>query len=128
MASLTMGSCLKRSFMTDRERCRLFWWQCAERFGRRGDVTRRRNGAGASIKIPLELLDAQGETRLSDFFGFNSSLELQYRGRLDASRTEKVPDAERELLEAMRQIARTGKGPEHQIASMGCSIKWRSAA
>jgi len=63
-----------------------------------------------------------------DFFGFNAQLELQYRGRLDASRTEAVPDAARELLEAMRLVAGTGKGPEHQIASMGCSIKWRSAA
>ena len=63
-----------------------------------------------------------------DFFGFNADLELQYRGRLDASRTEAVPDAPRELLEAMRQVARTGRGPEEQSASMGCSIKWRSAA
>lgn len=63
-----------------------------------------------------------------DFFGFNADLELQYRGRLDASRTEAVPDAPRELLEAMRQVASTGKGPEQQTASMGCSIKWRSAA
>ena len=63
-----------------------------------------------------------------DFFGFNAALELQYRGRLDASRTEAIPDAPRELLEAMRQVARTGTGPEQQTASMGCSIKWRSAA
>jgi hypothetical protein len=27
----------------------------------------------------------------------------------------------------MVQIARTGKGPKEQIASMGCSIKWRRA-
>ena len=63
-----------------------------------------------------------------DFFGFNSDLGLQYRGRLDASRRETVPDARRELLEAMRQVARTGAGPAEQIASMGCSIKWRNAA
>jgi hypothetical protein len=25
----------------------------------------------------------------------------------------------------MRQIAETGKGPEEQHPSMGCSIKWR---
>ena len=63
-----------------------------------------------------------------DFFGFNADLELQYRGRLDASRTELVPDARRDLLEAMRQVAATGKGPQDQIASMGCSIKWKAAA
>jgi peroxiredoxin len=60
-----------------------------------------------------------------DFFGFNAKDELQYRGRLDASRTSLVPGARRELYEAMRQVAETGRGPEQQIASMGCSIKWR---
>jgi peroxiredoxin len=63
-----------------------------------------------------------------DFFGFNSKLELQYRGRLDASRKEAGPaDARRELFEAMREIAETGKGPREQTASMGCSIKWKVA-
>ena len=62
-----------------------------------------------------------------DFFGFNGELELQYRGRLDESRTEAVPDARRELFEAMLQIAETGTGPREQLASMGCSIKWRAA-
>ena len=60
-----------------------------------------------------------------DFFGFNGKLELQYRGRLDASRTSPVANARRDLFEAMTQIARTGQGPKDQIASMGCSIKWR---
>ncbi|MFQ5984885.1 MAG: thioredoxin family protein [Alphaproteobacteria bacterium] len=63
-----------------------------------------------------------------DFFGFNADLELQYRGRLDASKTTLVPDARRELFGAMVQVARTGQGPADQIASMGCSIKWRQAA
>jgi peroxiredoxin len=62
-----------------------------------------------------------------DFFGFNSALELQYRGRLDASGREAGPtDAKRELFEAMREIAKNGQGPKNQTASMGCSIKWRS--
>ncbi len=60
-----------------------------------------------------------------DFFGFNADLELQYRGRLDASRKERAPAARRELFEAMSLVAETGKGPEEQTASMGCSIKWR---
>lgn len=63
-----------------------------------------------------------------DFFGFNADLGLQYRGRLDESRTSPVPGARRELVEAMRQVAETGNGPTDQIASMGCSIKWRAAA
>jgi len=63
-----------------------------------------------------------------DFFGFNKNLELQYRGRLDSSRREAVPDAKRELLDAMRQVAETGAGPADQIPSMGCTIKWKQAA
>lgn len=64
-----------------------------------------------------------------DFFGFNANLELQYRGRLDASRRDPAPpNAKRELYEAMAEIARTGRGPKEQNASMGCSIKWKSAA
>jgi peroxiredoxin len=61
-----------------------------------------------------------------DFFGLNARGELQYRGRLDASRREAGPaDAPRDLYDAMVGVARTGKGPQDQIASMGCSIKWR---
>ncbi len=63
-----------------------------------------------------------------DFFGFNSALELQYRGRLDASRKEAAAGAPRELFNAMVQVAQTGKGPLEQIASIGCSIKWKGAA
>jgi hypothetical protein len=60
-----------------------------------------------------------------DFFGFNAQDELQYRGRLDASRTSLVPNARRELFEAMQQVAESGRGPQEQLPSMGCSIKWK---
>jgi peroxiredoxin len=60
-----------------------------------------------------------------DFFGFNAQDELQYRGRLDASRMTSIANARRDLFEAMRQIAETGHGPQEQIPSMGCSIKWK---
>lgn len=64
-----------------------------------------------------------------DFFGFNSKMELQYRGRLDAARLDQnVTDIRRDLFEAMVQIAETGEGPREQIPSMGCSIKWKDAA
>ena len=68
---------------------------------------------------------AYGAACTPDFFGFNAGLELQYRGRLDASRRDAVPNARRELFEAMVQIANTGIGPKEQIASIGCSIKWK---
>ena len=63
-----------------------------------------------------------------DFFGFNDKLELQYRGRLDESRKKAAPaDVRRDLFEAMKEIAETGQGPREQIASIGCSIKWKAA-
>jgi len=69
---------------------------------------------------------AYGAACTPDFFGFNKGLGLQYRGRLDASRKQAgPPDLRRDLFEAMRQIARTGRGPTDQIPSMGCSIKWK---
>ena len=61
-----------------------------------------------------------------DFFGFNSEGQLQYRGRLDSSGMKYEPEAERELFEAMKMIAQTGKGPLVQNPSMGCSIKWKA--
>ena len=61
-----------------------------------------------------------------DFFGYNADFELQYRGRLDASKKETAPDnTRRDLFEAMKLIAETGRGPQEQIPSMGCSIKWK---
>lgn len=69
---------------------------------------------------------AYGAVCTPDFFGFNRALELQYRGRLDESRKETAPEgARRDLFLAMQQVARTQQGPADQIASMGCSIKWR---
>jgi peroxiredoxin len=73
-----------------------------------------------------QVAKAYGAVCTPDFFGFNAALELQYRGRLDASRKEAAPaGARRELFEAMVQVARTGRGPREQVPSMGCSIKWR---
>ena len=61
-----------------------------------------------------------------DFFGFNSDLKLQYRGRLDEFGKNHAPDiSKRELLEAMTEISETGEGPKIQYPSIGCSIKWR---
>ena len=61
-----------------------------------------------------------------DFFGFNTNNELQYRGRLESSQKELMPNAKKELLEAMLQVAKNGKGPKEQIPSIGCSIKWKT--
>ena len=61
-----------------------------------------------------------------DFFGYNKNLELQYRGRLrELKKFIPVNDGESDLLKAMKQIAETDKGPENQIPSAGCGIKWK---
>jgi peroxiredoxin len=77
------------------------------------------------IDTTQEVARAYGAQCTPDFFGFNAQDELQYRGRLDASRMTPIANARRDLFEAMKQIAETGHGPEDQLPSMGCSIKWK---
>jgi peroxiredoxin len=73
-----------------------------------------------------ETARAYGAQCTPDFFGFNAALELQYRGRLDsAAKGPAAPGTRRELLEARQLVAATGRGPERQVPSIGCSIKWR---
>ena len=60
-----------------------------------------------------------------DFFGYNNNLELQYRGRIrELVNLKPVRAGDSDLYRAMKQIAETGKGPEMQIPSAGCAIKW----
>jgi peroxiredoxin len=74
-----------------------------------------------------EVARAYGAVCTPDFFGYNADLELQYRGRLDAAGPKSDDDTQpRELFEAMQQVAETGDGPQQQVPSMGCSIKWRA--
>ena len=88
---------------------------------------------GAQHQLPFPyLLDEDqrvakqyGAVCTPDFFGYNLNLELQYRGRLDESRKTAIPDVRRDLLLAMEAIGQTSRGPDQQIASIGCSIKWR---
>jgi thiol-disulfide isomerase/thioredoxin len=73
-----------------------------------------------------EIAKKYGAVCTPDFFGYNTSLELQYRGRLDATRmAETSHDLEPELLNAMIKVSQTGIGPEIQNPSVGCSIKWK---
>ena len=73
-----------------------------------------------------EIAKAYDAVCTPDFFGYNKDLALQYRGRLrELKNFIPVKDGESELLKAMIQIAETGKGPQDQIPSAGCSIKWK---
>ena len=69
---------------------------------------------------------AYGAVCTPDFFGFNKDGELQYRGRLDDAGMNDPANRKTELVDAMRLIAKTGKGPQEQFPSMGCSIKWNT--
>jgi peroxiredoxin len=68
---------------------------------------------------------AYGAVCTPDFFGFDASGGLQYRGRIDDAGMKDVSSRVPELLNAMTTVADTGKGPQTQMPSMGCSIKWR---
>jgi peroxiredoxin len=73
-----------------------------------------------------DVAHAYGAVCTPDFFGYNAKSELQYRGRIDSGGRQDPPkDARRELFEAMKQVAETGRGPREQLVSIGCSIKWR---
>lgn len=69
---------------------------------------------------------AYGAICTPDFFGFNSDGKLQYRGRIDDATMGTTNSRNPELLNAMRLIAKTGRGPAQQTPSIGCSIKWRN--
>jgi peroxiredoxin len=64
-----------------------------------------------------------------EFYGLDAAGTIAYHGRLDEGRKDPPPpNAKRELVDAMRMIAKAGKGPAEQFPSIGCSIKWREAA
>jgi peroxiredoxin len=74
-----------------------------------------------------EVARAYGAVCTPDFFGFDRSLLLAYRGRLDDTGRSPREGNRRELYEAMVQVARTGAAPAEQHPAIGCSIKWKSA-
>jgi peroxiredoxin len=90
-------------------------------------AARHRFGFPYVIDETQDVARAYGAVCTPDFFGYDRDLRLAYRGRLDASGRSSDPGAERELFEAMREVARGGRAPAVQHASVGCSIKWRSA-
>lgn len=94
----------------------------------------RRTAAEWGLPFPYlydesqQVARAYGAVCTPDFFGYDAELKLRYRGRLDSSGKQASPDAVRELFEAMRAIAGGQPAPAEQNPSIGCSIKWKSAA
>ena len=72
-----------------------------------------------------EIAKKYGAVCTPDFFGYNKNLELQYRGRFRELKDLKpINNGESDLKVAMSMVAKTNKGPDQQIPSMGCNIKW----
>ena len=72
-----------------------------------------------------EVAKKYGAVCTPDFFGYNKKLELQYRGRIRELKDLKpVRDGDSDLKLAMKMIAKHKKGPNEQVPSMGCNIKW----
>jgi len=94
----------------------------------------KRLAAEKSLPFPYlidptqQVARAYGAICTPDIFGFDADLGLAYRGRVRAlAGLAPVAGAPREMFEAMKRIAATGQGPADQVASLGCSIKWRAA-
>ena len=68
---------------------------------------------------------AYGATVTPEFFGYNRDMRLQYHGRFAAG-PGGPPGQPPDLVAAMQRIAATGEGPREQVATVGCSIKWRA--
>ena len=74
-----------------------------------------------------EVAKSYGAVCTPDIFGFNRSLELMYRGRIDSGvMNSDTSEIDRELFFAMNKIKNEGVGPEEQLNSFGCSIKWKT--
>jgi len=75
-----------------------------------------------------EVAKKYGAVCTPDFFGYNKSDELQYRGRIRKFNNLKPElNGQSELLLAMKEISKTSKGPQKQFPSMGCNIKWKNS-
>ena len=72
-----------------------------------------------------EIAKKYGAVCTPDFFGYNKDLKLQYRGRFRELKDLKpINNGDSDLKIAMKMVAKTQKGPDQQIPSMGCNIKW----
>ena len=72
-----------------------------------------------------EIAKKYGAVCTPDFFGYNGALELQYRGRIrELNNLKPINSDDSDLRLAMKMIAKHKKGPNEQIPSMGCNIKW----
>jgi peroxiredoxin len=74
-----------------------------------------------------EVAKAYGAACTPDFFLYDKSRKLVYRGQLDASRPgNNIPVTGIDLRAALDAVLAGKSPPEKQIPSIGCNIKWKA--
>ena len=76
-----------------------------------------------------EVAKTYGAACTPDFFLYDKSRKLVYRGQLDASRPgNEIPVTGSDLRAALDALLASRPLPERQIPSIGCNIKWRAGS
>lgn len=74
-----------------------------------------------------DVAHAYGAACTPDFFLYDKSRKLVYRGQLDAARPgNDIPVTGTDLRAALDAVLAGRAPPEQQIPSIGCNIKWRA--
>jgi len=61
-----------------------------------------------------------------DLYVYDRDRKLAYHGRLDDNWQQPTRVTKREMKAAIDALLAGGKPAENQVASMGCSIKWKA--
>ncbi len=77
------------------------------------------------IDVTQKVAKSYGAVCTPDIFGMDKNRKIQYRGRLDAAGINDQQDLRRDLVEAMKEMVKTGTIESEQFPSVGCSIKWK---
>ena len=108
----------------------------AEAYPQDGPEAMKRERASAGYEFPYLFDETQEVARAfdaactPDFFLYDASLKLVYRGRFDASRpSNNEPVDGASLLAAAESLLETGAVSDEveQLPSVGCNVKWRDA-
>ena len=63
---------------------------------------------------------------MRNFYGRKISRRIEDNKIRELKNLIPIRDGESDLYKAMKLISETGKGPDQQIPSAGCGIKWKN--